>query len=222
MHIFADAFTQNDMHCIHYKDFYQFMRSLGIEILDHSTFWGYSTYNQYLFTYIIIYKAPDKHGKKVTYQSLDAKPKYLVENNMHMKTDFNRKHMKTSIRNAKVSSTYENECEMHRFHPCWRRWAQYPDASTRERTLLLMSSESRLDTDTDTVKDRADETHPKQSMCWGQIGQMPVQTTTQDCRELEHLHKWPMYCTNIINILYIIISVVAPMQPEHVFVLWCL
>lgn len=138
MHIFADAFTQNDMHCIHYKDFYQFMRSLGIEILDRSTFWGYSTYNQYLFTYIIIYKAPDKHGKKVTYPSLDAKPKYLVENNMHMKTDFNRQHMKTSIKNAKVSSTYKNECEMHRFHPCWRRWAQYPDASTRERTLLLM------------------------------------------------------------------------------------
>ncbi len=77
--------------------------------------------------YLSIYEAPNKHGKKVTYPFLDAKPRYLVEN-ICIRKYFNRQHMKTSITNAKVSSTYENECETHRFHPCWR-WAQYPNAS---------------------------------------------------------------------------------------------
>ncbi len=97
---FADAFIQNDMNCIQYIDFDQFM---------HQNPWPWH-FLRVLTSFLSIYNAPNKHGKKVTYPFLDAKPKYLVENICIWKY-FNKQHMKTSIRNAKVSSTYENECE---------------------------------------------------------------------------------------------------------------
>lgn len=51
----------------------------------------------------------------------------------------------------------------------------------RERTLWL--------------NEQADETHPKQSMCWGQIG--------PSANDNWNIYTWPMYCTNIINIHHV-------------------